>query len=96
MGDPFMDTFGNMLTFRNHHAEQEYLHTVKEIEDIIHSRNGNPRTSKVLQYTDALRKYHSNMKLHGATKEQLNAFYKDALNELYPLAAKVRMGISLT
>lgn len=96
MGDPFMDTFGNMLTFRNQHAEQEYLHTVKEIEDIIHSRNGNPRTSKVLQYTDALRKYHSNMKLHGATKEQLNAFYKDALNELYPLAAKVRIGISLT
>ena len=36
------------------------------------------------------------MKLRSATKEQLNAFYKNALNELYPLAAKVRMGISLT
>ena len=96
MSDPYSEVFGSMLEFRKQHAEQKYLYTVREIEDIIHSRNGNPRTSKVLQYTDALRKYHSNMKLHGATKEQLNAFYKDALNELYPLAAKVRMGISLT
>lgn len=31
------------------------------------------------------------MKLHGATNEQVNIFYKEALSNLYSLEANVRM-----
>lgn len=63
---------------------------MQELEDILHARGGNERTSRILQYTKALKDFESNMKSKGASSEQLNSFYQEALKELYPVLANVR------
>ena len=88
--DPFIGIFGTMLDFRKQHSKEEYLYTMQELEDILHARGGNERTSRILQYTKALKDFESNMKSKGASKEQLNSFYQEALRELYPILANVR------
>lgn len=81
--DPFIETFGTMLDFRKQHSKEEYLYSIQELENILHARGGNERTSRILQYTKALKDFESNMKSKGASKEQLNSFYREALKELY-------------
>lgn len=88
--DPFIETFGTMLDFRKQHSKEEYFCTIQELENILHARGGNLRTSRILQYTKALKNFESNMKSKGASKEQLNNFYQEALKELYPIIANVR------
>ena len=88
--DPFIDIFGTMLDFRKQHSKEEYLYSIQELEDILHARGGNERTSRILQYTKALKVFESNMKSKGASSEQLNSFYQEALKELYPVLANIR------
>lgn len=90
MTDPFLETFGTMLDFRKQHSKEEYLYSIQELEDILHARGGNERTSRILQYTKALKDFESNMKSKGASSEQLNSFYQEALKELYPVLANIR------
>ena len=90
MTDPFLETFGAMLLSKSQHSKEEYLYTMQELEDILHSRGGNSRTSRILQYTKALKDFESNMKSKGASSEQLNSFYREALKELYPVLANIR------
>lgn len=90
MTDPFMETFGAMLLSKLQHSKEEYFYTIQELENILHARGGNPRTSRILQYTKALKDFESNMKSKGASSEQLNSFYQEALKELYPVLANVR------
>lgn len=90
MTDPFLETFGTMLDFRKQHSKEEYLYSIQELEDILHARGGNERTSRILQYTKALKVFESNMKSKGASSEQLNSFYQEALKELYPVLANIR------
>lgn len=85
-----METFGTMLDFRKQHSKEEYLYTIQELEDILHARGGNERTSRILQYTKALRDFESNMKSKGASEMQLQSFYQEALKELYPVLANIR------
>ena len=90
MTDPFTDIFGGMLLSKLQHSKEEYFFTIQELENILHARGGNIRTSRILQYTKALKDFESNMKSKGASSEQLNSFYREALKELYPVLANVR------
>lgn len=90
MTDPFTDIFGTMLLSKFQHSKEEYFYTIQDLENVLHARGGNTRTSRILQYTKALKDFESNMKSKGASKEQLNSFYREALRELYPILANVR------
>lgn len=90
MDNLYQAIFGNMLKYRNEHPDKEYFHLVQDIESIIYARGGNVNTSSILQHIQKLKAFEQNMKTKGASKEQLYAFYKEALKDLYPLQAKLR------
>lgn len=90
MDNPFEAIFGNMLKYRNEHPDKEYLYLVQDIESIISARGGNVNTSRILRHIQDLKDFEQNMKVQGASKEQLHAFYQEALKELYTLQAKLR------
>ena len=90
MEDLYQAIFGNMLKYRVEHPDKEYFYLVQDIESIISARGGNVNTSRILRHIQDLKDFEQNMKLQGASKEQLHAFYQEALKELYPLQAKLR------
>lgn len=90
MDNPFEAIFDNMLKYRDEHPDKEYFHLAQDIESIISARGGNVSTSRVLRHIQDLKDFEQNMKTKGASKEQLHAFYKEALKDLYPLQAKLR------
>lgn len=90
MGDLFQAIFGNMLKYRNEHPDKEYLYLVQDIESIISARGGSINNSRILRHIQDLKDFEQNMKIQGASKEQLHAFYQDALKQLYLLQAKLR------
>lgn len=90
MEDLYQAIFGNMLKYRDEHPDKEYLYLVQDIESIISARGGNVNTSRILHHIQDLKDFEQNMKTKGASKEQLHAFYKEALKDLYPLQAKLR------
>ena len=90
MEDLYQAIFGNMLKYRDEHPDKEYLYLVQDIESIISARGGNVNTSRILRHIQDLKDFEQNMKAQGASKEQLHAFYKEALKELYPIQVKLR------
>jgi hypothetical protein len=90
MDNPLEAIFGNMLKYRDEHPDKEYFHLVQDIESIISARGGNIHTSKILRHIQDLKDFEQNMKVQGASKEQLRAVYQEALKDLYPLQAKLR------
>ena len=91
MGNPFDEIFGAMLQHQNKHSDEEYFAILQSIKDILHQRGATLETSDVLKHIEALESYRRNMSLQGATSGQLDAFYKEALTDLYPLERNVRM-----
>ena len=91
MVNPFDEIFGAMISHRNEHSDEEYFAILNSIKDILHLRGGTLETSDVLKHIEALESYRRNMLLQGATSGQLDAFYKEALSDLYPLERNVRM-----
>lgn len=90
MDSLFYSVFGNMLEHIENNPNEEYFYTVKEIKDILHSRGGNVNTSRILEYVDRLHTYESNMKVHKASKAELDSFYKEALLDLRPILANLK------
>lgn len=90
MEDLYQAIFGNMLKYRAEHPDKEYFYLVQDIESIISARGGNVNTSRILRHIQDLKDFEQNMKTKGASKEQLHAFYKEALKDLYPLQTKLR------
>ena len=95
MVNPFNEVFGAMLQHQNEHSNEEYFAILDSIRDTLHQRGGSIKTSNVLKHLEDLESYRRNMTLQGATKEQLDSFYKEALSDLYPLEANVRMPYSI-
>lgn len=95
MVNPFNEVFGAMLQFQHEHSDEEYFAILDSIRNTLHQRGGSIETSNVLKHIEALESYRRNMLLQGATKEQLDSFYKEALSDLYPLEANVRMPYSI-
>ena len=91
MVNPFDEIFGAMLQHQHEHSDEEYFAILNSIKDILHQRGDTLETSDVLKHIEALESYRRNMKLQGATSGQLDAFYKEALTDLYPLERNVRM-----
>ena len=91
MVNPFNEVFGAMVQFQNEHSDEEYFAILDSIRNTLHQRGGSIETSDVLKHIEALESYRSNMILQGATNGQLDAFYKEALSDLYPLERNVRM-----
>ncbi len=91
MVNPFDEIFGAMLQHQHEHSDEEYFAIIDSIRNILHQRGGSIETSNVLKHIEALESYRRNMLLQGAIKEQLDSFYKEALSDLYPLEANIRM-----
>lgn len=91
MVNPFEEIFGAMLQHQHEHSDEEYFAILDSIRNTLHQRGGSIETSNVLKYLEALESYRRNMLLQGATNEQLDSFYKEALSDLYPLEANIRM-----
>ena len=91
MVNPFDEIFGAMLQHQHEHSDEEYFAIIDSIRNILHQRGGSIETSNVLKHLEDLESYRRNIKLQGATKEQLDSFYKEALSDLYPLEANIRM-----
>lgn len=95
MVNPFDEIFGAMVKFQREHSDEEYFAILDSIRNTLHQRGGSIETSNVLKHLEDLESYRRNMTLRGATKEQLDSFYKEALSDLYPLEANVRMPYSI-
>lgn len=95
MVNPFNEVFGAMLQHQNEHSDEEYFAIIDSIRNILHQRGGSIETSNVLKHLEDLESYRRNMTLQGATKEQLDSFYKEALSDLYPLEANIRMPLRM-
>lgn len=95
MVNPFDEIFGAMVKFQHEHSDEEYFAILDSIRNILHQRGGSIETSNVLKHLEDLESYRRNMTLQGATKEQLDAFYKEALSDLYPLEANIRMPLRM-
>ena len=91
MGNPFDEIFGAMMRHKSEHSDEEYFAILNSIKDILHQRGGSIETSNVLKHLEDLESYRRNMVLQGATSGQLDSFYKEALSDLYPLEANIRM-----